>query len=305
MHLEIRKAHGRTKYYLAHSFREGKEVRKIRRYLGENLAQKELATRRKAGEAALKEQLRIFEQIKDPLRTVLSGDEELGLKDLKLAARIVVRHLTEKEWAAFTETFTYDTNAIEGATVTKKQVKDILEEKRWPQGAAKEEVAETYGVARAVRYMRSTKDHLSLALIKRLHALVFRDSKEFAGRLRRVEVRVKGQDGKVIHEGAPSNRVLPLLRELVIWYQENRHRYHPVVLAAIVHDQFETIHPFEDGNGRVGRLLINNILLKHGLPPVNISLENRRTYYAALAAYQKHGFLRPTVELILRAYGRG
>jgi len=305
MHLEVRRAQGRTKYYLAHSFREGKEVRKIRRYLGENLAQKELAARRKAGEAALAEQLRIFEQIQDPLKTVLSNEESLQLKDLERSARIVVKHLTERQWGAFTETFTYDTNAIEGSTVTRDQVKGILEEKHWPKHASKEEVAETYGVARAVRYLRSAKDHLSLALIKRLHALVFRDSKGYAGRFRSVDVVVRGKDGTVIHQGAPKNRVAPLLRELVIWYHENQHRYSPIVLSAVVHDQFETIHPFEDGNGRIGRLLLNNILLKHGLPPVNISLTNRRTYYAALVAYQKHGFLRPTVELILRAYGRG
>ncbi len=57
-------------------------------------------------------------------------------------------------------------------------------------------------------------------------------------------------------------------------------------LAAVVHNQFEMIHPFQDGNGRVGRILLNNILLKNGLPPLNIELRNRREYYSALQAHE-------------------
>ena len=71
-------------------------------------------------------------------------------------------------------------------------------------------------------------------------------------------------------------------------------------MAAVVHDQFENIHPFADGNGRVGRLLLNNILIKHNLPPVNISLRNRREYYEALQEYQKKGNIRQTLNLIIK-----
>jgi len=73
-------------------------------------------------------------------------------------------------------------------------------------------------------------------------------------------------------------------------------------LAAVVHNQFETIHPFADGNGRVGRLLLNNILLKHNKPPVNIELKNRQEYYAALRMYQNNEDIRPTIILILKEY---
>ena len=74
----------------------------------------------------------------------------------------------------------------------------------------------------------------------------------------------------VVHRGAPSASVKRLLVELAEWYDENKKKLPPLVLAAVVHNQFENIHPFQDGNGRVGRLLLNNILLKHGMPPVNI-----------------------------------
>ncbi len=73
-------------------------------------------------------------------------------------------------------------------------------------------------------------------------------------------------------------------------------------MAAVIHNQFENIHPFRDGNGRVGRLLLNNILLKHDLPPLNIELKNRSQYYAALQAYEKNHDIRPTIELMLKEY---
>lgn len=139
-----------------------------------------------------------------------------------------------------------------------------------------------------------------------MHAIVFKNSKEYAGgfRSKGVEVVITDGRGNIIHRGAPQNKITLLLKELVTWYNKNKNRYHPIVLAAVVHNQFENIHPFQDGNGRVGRLLLNNILLKHDMPPVNIELKNRRRYYDTLQAYEKEGNLRPTIELILKEYKR-
>jgi len=203
----------------------------------------------------------------------------------------------------FTEAFTYDTNAIEGSTVTASEVRNIIERDQWPR-KPKEEISETYGVAEAVRFMRETKEHISLDLIKKLHHIAFRNSKPFAGKFRGkgIEVVVADRWGNVIHRGAPQKRVPGLLKELANWYEKNKKNYHPIVLAAVVHNQFENVHPFQDGNGRIGRLLLNNILLKNGMPPVNIELKNRGEYYSALQAYQKEGNLRPTIELIIKEY---
>ena len=93
-----------------------------------------------------------------------------------------------------------------------------------------------------------------------------------------------------------------MLKEIVHWYNQNRAKCQPLVLAAVVHNQFEVVHPFQDGNGRVGRLLLNNILLKHDLPPLNIELKNRTQYYLALQAYEKESNIRPMLELMLKEY---
>ena len=303
MHMEIRKRGKRKLYYLAHSFRDNGDVRKIRRYLGADLGKERAKELAEQAEKSIMEQIASYKRIKDPLHTALSEREKKELETLIAKGRIEIRHLSEEEWMRFTELFTYDTNAIEGSTVTASEVRNIIERDQWPR-KPKEEISETYGVAEAVRFMRETKEHISLDLIKKLHHIAFRNSKPFAGKFRGkgIEVVVADRWGNVIHRGAPQKRVPGLLKELANWYEKNKKNYHPIVLAAVVHNQFESIHPFQDGNGRIGRLLLNNILLKNGMPPVNIELKNRGEYYSALQAYQKEGNLRPTIELIIKEY---
>lgn len=304
MNIEVRKQGKKKKYYLAHSFREGNKIRKIRRYLGSDLSQKQLELLQKRAQEIILQQAEAYKSISDPLKYILTPRELFLLKNLEAKGHIRIKHLSEQEWEKFTELFTYNTNAIEGSEVTQKEVKEILEENKWPKEIQKEDISETYGVAHAVRYIRTINEQLTLSMIKKLHAIVFKNSKEFAGKFRAkgVEVVIRDKFGIIIHRGAPSNSVQGLLRELVIWYNEHRKQYPPLLLAAVVHNQFENIHPFQDGNGRVGRLLLNNILLKHKLPPVNIGLTNRAQYYAALQDYQKRGNIRPTIELILKEY---
>lgn len=303
MHVEIRKAGRRRKYYLAHSYRKGGKVRKIRVYLGADLPPAELQEASRQAEERLKRRLGEEGKLSDPFETVLSKRELEELRTLEAKARIKVTHLTDEEWKTFTEAFTYDTNAIEGSSLDSKEVDEILEKDKWPD-KPKGDISETYGVAKAIDFIRKTKEHLSVRLILELHRIVFENSKPFAGKLRAagVEVVVMDQNMNVVHRGAPSSEVHSLLMGLARWYEKNRKKHPPLVLAAVVHNQFENIHPFQDGNGRVGRILLNNILLKHNMPPLNIELRNRHEYYAALQAYEKEHNLRPTIELMLKEY---
>ena len=108
--------------------------------------------------------------------------------------------------------------------------------------------------------------------------------------------------GNIVHEGAPPSRINHLLRELINWYQKNKNKYPALVLGAVVHNQFENIHPFRDGNGRVGRILLNNILIKHKLPLINIDIKDRMDYYNTLREYDFNKDLKPTIELYLKSY---
>ncbi len=193
-----------------------------------------------------------LKEIRDPYPVSLSGYETAELRGLASDARIRMLHLNEQEWQRFTEAFDYNANAIEGSTVTDEEVRVVLRRGKWPD-RPREEIAETLGVAEAVRYVRKTKDGASILIIKELLRLVFGSSKEFAGKIRGrgAEVAVVDQSAKGVHRGAPSSQVSPLLRRLVKWYGANKDSYQPLVLAAVVHIQFETIHPFKDGNGGV------------------------------------------------------
>jgi len=304
MHIEIRIQGKKKKFYLAHSLRRDKKVRKLRFYLGSDLSRKEIEKKRKYAEKALKERIKQYETIRDPFYTALSPKELEELKTLEARENIKILHLTERNWIKFTQAFTYDTNAIEGSTVTPSEVIEILKKDKWPKNRTEYEISETYGVSEAINYIRKTKKHISVDLVKKLHKVLFNDSKLFAGKFRSIvtEVAVVDSVGNIVHRGAPATEIVKLLKEIIKWYNKNKKRYPPIVLAVVIHNQFENIHPFQDGNGRVGRLLLNNILLKHNLPPVNIELKNRREYYNALQEYQKNRNIRPTIELILKEY---
>ncbi|HLD75848.1 MAG TPA: Fic family protein [Candidatus Norongarragalinales archaeon] len=303
MHVEKRRINGRTKYYLAHSRRDGKKILKTRAYLGQDLTEDQVKQQYFEAKTRLNERIRHGKAVTDPFIKNIDPAELQEFKNLATKLPIRVENLTPKDWLKFTEEFTYDTNAIEGSTLAISEVKNIIEKNQWPD-KPKEEISETYGVARAIDYLRKTKTHLSVKLILELHLIVFLNSKPFAGLFRPpgVEVVVTDGRGNIVHRGAPAKDVKKRLQELVRWYQDNKKRYPPLVLAAVVHNQFENIHPFQDGNGRVGRLLLNNILLKNGLPPLNIELKNLQEYYASLQAYENRHDLRPTLDLMLKEY---
>ena len=303
MHIEKRKLNGNIKYYLDHSYREGPKVHKFRKYLGKNLNQEKLKERKHIAEKLILEEIHKYNIIKDPLQFELSNDEIESIKKIESEIPLKVAHLSKRDWEVFSEIFTYNTNAIEGSKLNQKEVKDLLEKDRWPN-KSKEDIAEAYGVDEAILFIRWTKEHISIELIKKVHKIIFKNSKSFAGKFRKKseEVVVMDNKGNVIHEGAFQARINHLLKELIEWYEKNKSKYPALILAAVVHNQFENIHRFRDGNGRVGRILLNNILLKHGLPPMNIDFKNRVEYYNSLQAYEKNHDLKPTIELFIKEY---
>ncbi len=303
MHVEKRRINGIVKYYLAYSYREGSQVHKFRKYLGQDLTKEKLNERKHLAEKLILEEIHKYNIIKDPLNFELSKEEIASIKKIESEIPIKVSHLSVHDWKIFSELFTYNTNAIEGSLLNQKEVKDLLEKDKWPD-KSKEDIAEAYGVDEAIRFIRETKEHISITLIKQIHKIVFKNSKSFAGKLRKKGEDVVVMDGKgnVIHEGAPQTRITHLLNELMAWYNKNKAKYPGLILAAVIHNQFENIHPFRDGNGRVGRILLNNILIKHRLPPLNIDFKNRFEYYLSLQRYEQNKDLKPTIDLYIKEY---
>jgi Fic family protein len=85
----------------------------------------------------------------------------------------------------------------------------------------------------------------------------------------------------------PPEKVEEEINNLTSWYEANKGKIHPLKLAAEFHARFESIHPFEDGNGRTGRILLNAILLEHNYPPLIIRKTARIAYFSSLEAFDK------------------
>lgn len=295
MYIEKRVSGKDTKYYLVHSYREKNKVEKIRRYLGVNLSKEELERRKNTAERLILETL---EEIGTKVFSFVLTTKQKEILN-KYNEQIKIAHLSKEEWENFIEDFVYNTNAIEGSTVTEEEVKKILTEK--PKTEDPEEI-ETLGVANAVGYIQNTKEDLSLNLLLKLHKFCFEGSKDFAGKFRNVNVVVKNSKGQILHAGVPKEELNEYLKDLILWYKENKNNFKPLILASILHNQFEHIHPFQDGNGRVGRLLLNYILLRNNYPPINIKLEDRQEYYKSLQEYSRHDDLKPTLRFLIKQY---
>jgi len=294
MYIEKRKSGKSIKYYLVHSYRENNKVEKIRRYLGTNLPSDELEKKREKAEKIISE---LLEEINTKVFFFTLTKKQVEILN-KYNSKIDVVHLSKDEWENFTEDFVYNTNAIEGSTVTEEEVPEILHKKK-PENV---EEIETKGVAKAVGYIRKTKEDLSLNLLLKLHEICFKGSKYFAGKFRKVNVVVRNSIGQILHAGVPKEELKDYLNDFMVWYEENKNKFKPLVLAAILHNQFEHIHPFQDGNGRVGRLLLNFILLKNNYPPINIMFEDRFEYYRTLQEYSKEDNLKPTLKFLIKQY---
>ncbi len=297
MYVEKRKERNSIKYYLVHSYREKGVVKKIRKYLGLDLSKEELERRKK-------ETVEVIEEIVDEHKTEVFnfklGPEQLKKLD-KYDNYLKINHLVSLDWKQFTEDFVYNTNAIEGSTVQASEVHDLIEKNKLVENKDEQE---TLNVAKAVEFIRKTREELSLDLILKIHHICFEGTKSFAGKFRTVEVVIRNSKGEILHSGTRASELREALENFIVWYHKNKSKFKPLVLAAIVHNQFEHIHPFQDGNGRVGRLLLNLVLLQNNYPPINIKLEDRQEYYKMLQEYSNNRKLKPTLEFLIKEYKR-
>src|SRR4030042_2989175 len=162
MYVEKRKSKNGIKYFLAHSFREGGKIHKIRKLLGTNLPEEILKERAKKAEQLILEEINKYKVIKDPLHDKISKEELDFIGQLQAEADLKIIHLSEADWKKFSEIFSYNTNAIEGSELTEAETKAVIEKGAWPIEKSKEDIAEALGVSEAIEYIRETRGHISL-----------------------------------------------------------------------------------------------------------------------------------------------
>lgn len=218
-----------------------------------------------------------------------SAESLLDMIDRKKKALDARRPLTEGEVARLTEEFiveyTYNSNAIEGNTLTLRETDMVLQGLTIAQKPLKDHI-EAVGHKEAFDFVRElVRDQIPMTerVIQQIHYLVLADKKDDRGVYRRVPVRIMGAQ----HEPIQPYLIQPRMEQLMVAYAESTE--HIVRRLARFHIEFEGIHPFIDGNGRTGRLLVNLELMKAGYPPIDIKFTDRLAYYNAFDEYQaKH-----------------
>ena len=208
--------------------------------------------------------------------------EQIDRKKVELDSR---RPLTAGEFARLNEEFiveyTYNSNAIEGNTLTLRETDLVLRGLTIDSKPLKDHM-EAVGHKEAFDFVSElVKDNVPVSegILKQIHYLVLADKREDRGVYRRVPVHIMGAQ----HEPVQSYLLQPKMEQLL--YNFAASTEHIVTKLARFHIEFEGIHPFIDGNGRTGRLLVNLELMKSGLPPIDIKFTDRIAYYNAFDEY--------------------
>ena len=264
-------------YYLTQTVRLGEKFKKVRKLLGKgDIPKEKLKSLAVQAEEGLREKTGEVKAIKRIIPLDAPTLNELA--KIKKDYLKIIRKLSQIEYQVIEKqhliSFTFNTNAIEGSTITLKETAHILEDNIAPEGKDLREIHETENTKKAYEFMKKYKGKISIKFIKQIHyALTFNILKEQAGRFRSIRVYMGGSK----HTPTSPPEVDREMQDLMRWISSHK-KLHPAILAAYTHHFFIAIHPFIDGNGRTGRLLLNFMLMKAGFPPVCIHLRERIMY---------------------------
>ena len=192
--------------------------------------------------------------------------------------------------------FTYNSNAIEGNTLTLKETAMVLEGITIDQKPMKDHL-EAVGHRDAFLYVQeiaTQKIDFSEYVIKNIHSLVLMNRPEDKGSYRKIPVRIMG----AFTEPVQPYMIEPKMTELLSKNEERKSKMTDIERIALFHLEFEGIHPFIDGNGRTGRLIMNLDLIRNGYPPINVKFTDRKCYYDAFDSYYRDNNPTPMTELI-------
>jgi len=260
MRILKRKKGNKEYYYLQHSFRKGTKVITKEKYLGKEIP-------KNIEEIKAKLKLELQKELYKKLKTIK--------KNFKEQWKRYPKTVKEKQLEEMSIAFTYNSNAIEGSTITEDEVREIIHDHIAPNKPLRD-VKETEAHSNVFLEIIKQEHKITNDILLKWHNEIFSETKQdIAGKIRDYNVRV----GLYI---APDWQDLKdLMRDLIDLINKTT-EINPVEFSAKVHYRFEKIHPFGDGNGRIGRLIMNHILWHTGYPIMIIEYKKRKSYYKAL-----------------------
>ncbi len=232
----------------------------------------------KITEEELKFKLKFLEPIEEKLSYSKKLPEKIEEKSIKINNLKEIKKSPGTVDADFAIKFIYNSNNIEGSKIPENVVKKIIETGILSY-KDKNEARESLNSIKAFEYLKDF--NFNLASIKRLYYLLtdnlLMDNKNPYPRGFKTTNIIVGNSATSDPENVEKD-----LTKLIEWYKKNRRKIHPLILAFDFHLRYEEIHPFRDGNGRTGRLILNKILMQNGYPPMIVYKENKRSYFNAI-----------------------
>ena len=198
---------------------------------------------------------------------------------------------------------TYHSNAIEGNTLSLRETQMVIEYGVTINGHPLREYLEATNHAEAYEFvvaLNERREPITLETILSLHRVVMDKILEEKGTFRTVPVYIRG----AMMNPPPAREVETYMRQWLEWVNGEGLDYEPIIRASIAHHGFEAVHPFLDGNGRVGRLLLNLMLMREGYPPALLLRDWRARYIQALSTADT-GNYRPLANIIGQAVEEG
>lgn len=275
-YIDTVKSGKKTFYYLGKTIRIGpNKWKKIRIKLGTEKPSRNVIAE-KLKELKL-EQYKVYNQdyIDANKLEFIDDFKEVYQNHLKEIPKTIV----EKEESDFVIRFTYNSNAIEGNRLTLRDTYLIIKEKQIPSGAPPKDYNEAINGRDAFEFIKKYNDKLTIKFLEKLNEILTKNTGViYPGRIRFFQVKIEGADFT-----PPDEKDVPkLLKQMIDFDYKNKNKLHPFVLACLIHAQFVEVHPFEDGNGRTGRALMNWILMQAGYPKLFIPFKLRGDYYKAI-----------------------
>ena len=304
-YIETLKQGNKEYYYLTKNIRISlNKWKKIRVFIGD---------KRPSKEEIGKYSKEIEEKAKPFIKSsylYLSEHDAETLQDLKESYATWLKHvpksIKEKLNEDFLIRFTYNSNAIEGNRLTLRQTALILKDKVIPSGVRAQDYNEAINGKECSDYIKTYKGDLNTKFLEKINGILTKNTGVvYGGRIRFFDVKIFGSN----HVPPKHTEVKKHMLNFFKWYSANKNKLHPFELASLIHAKLAWIHPFEDGNGRTSRTVMNFILMKKGFPMFFIPFEKREEYYKSLEQADKgdyKGYIARILQLIIdqiRSYG--
>lgn len=190
---------------------------------------------------------------------------------------------TKKEiFKNFVIEFAFNTTSIEGNTINLEEARNLLSEGLTPKDKTLREIYDLQNTEKVFFDILKLEEDLSHEFIIKVHDDIMKNIDARKG-YRTEDIRVLRSNFKA----TPAPYVKTDMELLLKWYNQNKDKLHPMIIASVFHHKFEKIHPFMDGNGRTGRMLLNFILIKNKYPPLVIHKKTRAEYLERLREADK------------------